>query len=159
MGNNREGEVGFLDQCRAHLLLLLLCQQTHLQRRFSRLIWLSKATLFSMAKLSPQCSFPLFWFSSSLTRQFLDLSKFGDDQVLWSVCEDVKDCSVARLGDGWTIPTTKVYLSKWQNVFVQMEKCICPNGKMYLSKWQHVLVQIAKYIFLKGKIYFSKWQN
>ena len=40
-------------------------------------------------------------------------------------------------------PNCQMYLSKWQNVFVQMIKCICPNGKMYLSKWQNVFVQIA----------------
>ena len=75
-----------------------------------------------------------------------------------------------------------MYLTKWQNVFVQMAnlfliialvfssrcictiepfnwkklhcyKCICPNLKMYLPRWQNVLVQMAKCIFLDYQIY------
>ena len=67
----------------------------------------------TVAKPLPQCSCPLFWCSSFQSRIFLDHAKFGDDQVLWSVCEQVEDCSVTRMGDGWTIATTKVYLSNW----------------------------------------------
>ena len=33
----------------------------------------------------------------------------------------------------WICPSPK-YLSKLQNVFVKIAKCICPNCKMYLSK-------------------------
>ena len=29
---------------------------------------------------------------------------------------------------------SKMYFSKWKNVFVQMAKCICTLGKMYFSK-------------------------
>ena len=39
-----------------------------------------------------------------------------------------------------------MYLSKLENVFVQIGKCICPNGKMYLSKLVNVFVKIDKYI-------------
>ena len=37
-----------------------------------------------------------------------------------------------------------MYLFKVQNVFVQMVKCICPKCKMFLSKWQNVYVQSTK---------------
>ena len=40
----------------------------------------------------------------------------------------------------------KTNLSKMQNVFVQIAKCICPNCKLYSSKLQTVFVQIAKCI-------------
>ena len=36
--------------------------------------------------------------------------------------------------------------TKFQNVFVQIAKYICPNCKMYLSKLQNVFVQIEKCI-------------
>ena len=36
----------------------------------------------------------------------------------------------------------KMYLSKLQNVFVQIAKCFCPNFKMYLSKLQNVHIQM-----------------
>ena len=36
----------------------------------------------------------------------------------------------------------KMYLSKFQNVFVKISKCICPNCKMYLFILQNVFVQI-----------------
>ena len=45
-------------------------------------------------------------------------------------------------------PNCKMYLSKLQNVFVQIAKCICPNCKMYLPKLLTVFVQIAKCICL-----------
>ena len=32
------------------------------------------------------------------------------------------------------------------NVFVQILKCICPNSKMYLSKIQNVLIEIANFL-------------
>ena len=43
-------------------------------------------------------------------------------------------------------PNFKMYLSKLQNVFVQIAQYICPNCKMYLSKLPNVFVQIAKCI-------------
>ena len=50
----------------------------------------------------------------------------------------------------------KMFLSKFQNVFVRIAKCICPNYRMYLSKLQNVFVQIAKYICPNYKMYLSK---
>ena len=38
----------------------------------------------------------------------------------------------------------KMYLFKFQKVFVQIAKCICPNFGMYLSKLHKVFVKIAK---------------
>ena len=43
----------------------------------------------------------------------------------------------------------KMYLLKFQNVFVQIAKCICSNCQMYLFKLLNVFVQIAKYICSK----------
>ena len=36
----------------------------------------------------------------------------------------------------------KMHLYTRQNVFLQMEKCICSNGKMYLYTWQNVFFQM-----------------
>ena len=44
-----------------------------------------------------------------------------------------------------------MYLSKFQNVFVKITKCI--------SKLQNLFVQIVKYIHLNCKMYLSKLQN
>ena len=38
----------------------------------------------------------------------------------------------------------QMYLSKSQNVFVQITKCIWTNYKMYLDKSQNVIVPITK---------------
>jgi len=45
-----------------------------------------------------------------------------------------------------------MYLSKLQNLFVQIAKRIGPIGKMYLSKLQNLFVQIAKCIGPIGKM-------
>ena len=44
-----------------------------------------------------------------------------------------------------------MYLSKLTNVFVQIDKCICPNRKIYVSKLTNVFVQIDKCICANWK--------
>ena len=60
----------------------------------------------------------------------------------------------------------KMYLFKFQKVFVQIAKCVCSNFKKYLSKLQNVFVQIskcicqiAKCICSNFKKYLSELQN
>ena len=45
-----------------------------------------------------------------------------------------------RQSEQFCCPNWPMYLSKLQNVFVQISKSICPNCKMYLSKFQNVFV-------------------
>ena len=47
----------------------------------------------------------------------------------------------------------KMYLSKWQTVFVQMANCICPNGKLYLFKLTYFIRRpfVALLTHLQGK--------
>ena len=52
-----------------------------------------------------------------------------------------------------------MYLSKSQNIFVQITKCICPNHKMYLSESRNVFVEITKYICPNYKSYLSNDEN
>ena len=48
-----------------------------------------------------------------------------------------------------------MYLSKLEDVFVQIVKCICPNWKMYLYKLSNVFFQIGRCICPKYKMYLS----
>ena len=46
-----------------------------------------------------------------------------------------------------------MFLSKSQNVFGNITKCICPNHKMYLEKLQNLFGQITKCIWTNCKMY------
>ena len=61
--------------------------------------------------------------------------------------DNVSLVDVAAFPGSQVSATPKLYSSKLQNVFFQIEKCVCPNCKMYLSKIQNVHVQIAKYVW------------
>ena len=88
---------------------------------------------------------------------------------------DAPECSQCRLKhSSLTVPVRnqiakcicsnfKKYLSKLQNVFVQISKCICQiakcicsNFKKYLSKLQNVFVQISECIYPNYTRYLSK---
>ena len=47
-----------------------------------------------------------------------------------------------------TVALPATYLSKWQNVFLQIAKCISPNRKMYFSKLQHIYLSNFKNVFV-----------
>ena len=51
------------------------------------------------------------------------------------------------------------YLSKLQNVFVQITKLVCLNYEMYLSKFKNAFVQIVDCICANDKKYLSKLLN
>ena len=106
-------------------------------------LWFDNRSNWILEKIAPLiCAYSISW------------SELQNKDLLWEIklilIEEGSvgnSCSVFRwsLPQMWNIcPNCKMYLSKLQNVFVQIAKCICQNCKMYLSKLQNVLVQLAK---------------
>ena len=75
----------------------------------------------------------------------------------------VGDWRVPSETQGWGVDSSRV---RYTSIFVQIEKCICPNLNIYLSKFQNVFVKF-EYIFVQIEIcicqnlniYLSKLQN
>ena len=81
-------------------------------------------------------------------------------------CTDLSKKNVFVHIEKWICPKNQMYLSIFQNVFVHIAKCICliancicPYCKLYLSILHNVFVHIAKCICPYCKMYLSILQT